>query len=442
MVLIIAILVSIPLAIGVMAGLAYYTTGEGAVPSLKVTVMGEDLAPMAYSWHEPVFGGLLYRQFTKMAGEEGEAADIGALENPYIEFAVPEGQNPTVEFLRGGSVIWTGSPEEAAAYQFVDNGSYDMHLVFATEPGEVRGGYGSIEYGCAFRVAVEPRLEASEEWVAQGDTVAIRVFNLKDGDEVSAECALGDIHFVPSGSGTVTGYVPVGHAREPGDYNAVVRTGGYEWEVSIRVIETNFKVENIVVAAEDAPVVEEGQEVPNVGQAPPEDYGEYHEKIRPLFEEWDNEMHWEGLFEMPVKGVITVDYGLLTYSTGSARQLQQSGIGIAADAGTPVFAPGNGRVVFVEDMRDSGLSMVIEHGGGLKSLLFFLGEADAKVGDFVVAGQEIGKVGTGGFSDNASVYYEVRVGYETLNPMMVFDGASKLYYFNNREPAGAQASNG
>ncbi len=42
MVLIIAILVSIPLAIGVMAGLAYYTTGEGAVPRRQAEAVSAD----------------------------------------------------------------------------------------------------------------------------------------------------------------------------------------------------------------------------------------------------------------------------------------------------------------------------------------------------------------------------------------------------------------
>lgn len=432
LIIIISLLVAIPLAIGVMAGMAYYTTSEDSVPTPTLTVMDTQLPRAGYSWREPVFGGMIHRDFESPALDSQR---LGTLTDPQLLLEPPEGgYKTTIQVLYKNEEVWSGSAAELTNYRFMTNGQYKL-LIDCEKPEEQKRGYGHISYICDFTVAVEPQLEVSGEWVKQGDIAAIQLYNLPEGVIPTAESELGEVHFLTTGENTVTAFLPIGHARDPDyDYVVYVKAGSHEWEQHIRVIEENWKMENIVVEREEGEVVDPEAppvRIQDVAKASPADYGEYAELIRPLFEVYDEEAQWDGLFTMPVKGNITVDYGQYTYANTTTSSLRQSGIGIAAAEGLPVLAPNNGRVLFAGATEDMGNVVVIEHGGGLKSLLFFLGELEVKRGDTVEKDQRIAVTPEKGFSDTATVYFETRLGYETLSPMSLVDGSSKLYYFSS-----------
>lgn len=95
-----------------------------------------------------------------------------------------------------------------------------------------------------------------------------------------------------------------------------------------------------------------------------------------------------------------------------------TGIDYAAPVGTEVSATGAGRVVFAGTIRGYGLTVDIDHGGGVVTRYAHLSEiADlAQDGARVKAGDRIGAVGATGLVSGPNLHYEVRVDGRPVDP--------------------------
>lgn len=93
------------------------------------------------------------------------------------------------------------------------------------------------------------------------------------------------------------------------------------------------------------------------------------------------------------------------------------GIDIRAPQGTPVVAIDNGTVIEVQEQSFGyGKHVRIAHNGTLSSLYAHLSKIEVKVGQRVKAGEEIGKVGSTGWSTGSHLHIEVMNGLNTVNP--------------------------
>jgi murein DD-endopeptidase MepM/ murein hydrolase activator NlpD len=112
-----------------------------------------------------------------------------------------------------------------------------------------------------------------------------------------------------------------------------------------------------------------------------------HESFRRNFQE---------TFVWPVIGRISGIYGSQRILNGEPRR-PHFGIDIAAAKGTPVVAPAGGVVTLAHPgMFYSGATMIIDHGYGLSSSFLHLSKIMVKVGEQVVQGEIIAKVGASG----------------------------------------------
>lgn len=93
------------------------------------------------------------------------------------------------------------------------------------------------------------------------------------------------------------------------------------------------------------------------------------------------------------------------------------GIDIRAPMGSPVVAIDNGTVVEVREQSFGyGKHIRIAHNGTMSSLYAHLSKIEVKVGERVMAGQEIGKIGITGWSTGPHLHFEMMNGLETINP--------------------------
>lgn len=420
LILLISLLVSIPLALGVMAGLAYYSTSAEHIPNPSISIMDQTLKSSGYKWRTPVFGGLIYRDFIQESPARIE--DLGELTTPSLRLSVPDGYDSLVKLTCMGETVWSGRAAELADYEFLDNGRYRM-FVECKRPMVAERGYGSILYQAAFSVVVEPRYESSDEWVTQGDVLAVRLYNLSTGLIPTGESELGEITFVPGQVGQMTALVPVGCDKEPGSYAVYLSAGHFNWEILVRVTDGSFRVENLEVA--------EGSKAPYNASDYPEEYKDFQEKVVPVLEYAEYAQYWEGSsFEAPVKGDVVAEYGLVRYINATGEPRRHMGIDIAAEKGTEIIAPNRGLVVFAEEIEGLGNTVVIEHGGGLKSLFFHMDSMDVVVGDTVEKSQKLGTVGRTGIAASTHLHYEVRLGNTPINPNLLYNGSSKIFFFN------------
>ncbi len=102
-----------------------------------------------------------------------------------------------------------------------------------------------------------------------------------------------------------------------------------------------------------------------------------------------------------------------SYSDGNLRR---RGIIIEADPGTPVRAIHQGRVVFADWLRGSGLLVVVDHRDGYISLYAHNGALDKRSGDWVNRGEPLATAGNNAGMDTPGVYFEIRHGGDPLDP--------------------------
>lgn len=97
------------------------------------------------------------------------------------------------------------------------------------------------------------------------------------------------------------------------------------------------------------------------------------------------------------------------------------GTDFAARHGTPIWAPADGVVTFSGRQRGYGITLIIDHGNGYKTLYAHLSRIlpGARKGKRVRKRQTIARVGNTGMSTGAHLHYEVRVNGKHRNPVRV-----------------------
>jgi murein DD-endopeptidase MepM/ murein hydrolase activator NlpD len=107
------------------------------------------------------------------------------------------------------------------------------------------------------------------------------------------------------------------------------------------------------------------------------------------------------------------NHGNPLYGTSSFHP----GIDMAAPAGTPIHAAGDGVVIMAEWFDGYGNCTVIDHGNGLATLYGHQTAFAVKEGDHVARDQIIGYVGTTGYSTGPHLHWEVREFGDTTDPI-------------------------
>lgn len=128
---------------------------------------------------------------------------------------------------------------------------------------------------------------------------------------------------------------------------------------------------------------------------------------------------WNGAWIVPSRGAATSAYGRRRYVNGKWWG-QHNGADVKAPSGAPIRAANAGRVVLSEYLPDlRGNCVVIDHGCNVFSIYMHMSKREVSAGQSVAKGQEIGKVGATGFVTGAHLHWEVRVGWEPVDPNRV-----------------------
>lgn len=123
----------------------------------------------------------------------------------------------------------------------------------------------------------------------------------------------------------------------------------------------------------------------------------------------------KGKLLWPVHGEVVRKFGKIIdkkYNTS----VNNPGIDIKAESGTPVVASSTGEVAYVSWLRGYGSFVILDHGGGYYSLYAHLDEISVETGQFIAAGETLGTVGETGSFSGPMLHFELRYGKEQVDP--------------------------
>ena len=118
----------------------------------------------------------------------------------------------------------------------------------------------------------------------------------------------------------------------------------------------------------------------------------------------------------PAEGRVTSPFGYRIAPLRLASEYH-SGIDIANEAGTPIYAAADGVIRHSGWAQGYGMCALVDHGFGYSTLYGHMSEILAKEGTVVRRGQVIGRMGSTGTSTGNHLHYEVWTGGLPRDPM-------------------------
>ena len=125
---------------------------------------------------------------------------------------------------------------------------------------------------------------------------------------------------------------------------------------------------------------------------------------------------WVEPFTAPVSGPANSSFGKRSILNGQPRS-PHSGTDFSGPTGTPVKAPGSGRVVLVGDLYYSGNTVIVDHGLGLYSYFGHLSRALVTERQVLEQGDVLGEVGATGRVTGAHLHWAVRLNRTRVDPL-------------------------
>lgn len=257
-------------------------------------------------------------------------------------------------------------------------------------------------------IATTPETQVPDS-VYQGDIFVLSVPSQADGIEASFN---GKTIQMARKNGVFYGLMPVSYSAKPTEATLILTSyeNGTKREISytISLLKKDFEEQNLIVSQSMQSVRSQD----NLNQDAQKVVASKQERLTyPL---------WKESFIEPVDTYrLSTSYGLIRKINGTVSG-RHSGLDMAAPTGTPVFAVNDGYIRLAETLMVTGKTIVLDHGMSLYSGYGHLDTLLVEAGDYVKRGQQIGTVGSTGFSTGPHLHFTFTIGTTFVNPENLF----------------------
>lgn len=411
------------LIVGVEA-LLYHSVSTRNLPAWEPQFGGQMLSCTESEWYVPLASRWIGRTFAKEA-QASEPLPQVLTSLPRLEVPADAKSRFTLRDAEG-SVLFEDTAEAFSQFAFAQDGDYSATLVLeSAEPFRQSGSRptGHYTYDFRFQLRCRPELRLSTDVAVQGSVIGVRLSGILGSIPPTIQCDLApEATFIQQGRDWVC-FLPVDYNQLGGEYLVKVTSGSETVEASVRV-RGRSKVDI------DSYTLDGTAGIPYIGKAP--------KKLQPLFEISDPDIYWNGAFTQPISGQVVRDYSVtehidrlsaaflaehpeLAPLNALARSRRSINVTMSVRSGQTVVAPAAGRVVFAGTMDGAGRTVVIEHGCGLKSIVYLLSRLKVAEGDYVSQGEAIG-------TTNHHVCCEMRLYDVPISPWEVWRGHGGLFF--------------
>ena len=396
----------------------YNAIDTDAVPVIAVSVDSKDMFLEKVDWDVPFLFNKIDKKVQAVYSESDETQVAIESEKSYIS-TTPETASVDITVTnQQDEIVFTGTDKEFnESFYFTENEKY--YITANVQLNTDKQGAGNAEFKITADVNITRPVEylLTKTVIKQGEASSIILQNIPESVTPIATSEIGKINFTATqNEGEYKAVIPSSYATQTGEYSIEIDIDGEKTSHLIQVEPEEFEVQRFDMA----------ESVTNTALT----YNskiEFEQVVHPTYETVDPEVYWQGEFIQPVVNRITSPYGVIRYINSSPNSVRHEGIDIASPIGTPIIAPNHGVVEVAQFLERTGYTIIIEHGGGLKSHFYHMDSIDVEVGDMVEKGQTIGEVGTTGYSTGPHLHYEIKVGKVTMSPWPFFDGTSVIF---------------
>ena len=395
------VILMVVLIVGGALGFLYLNTNQDDLPQPHPALGQVSLQPSGWEWDLPILGGAVYKNYSS-APSLG-AQDLGTVDQQGAALHLPPwATDAQIRVEHENTVVLEGSAADYAAFLWPEDGNYRVYLTVQgnaldTRPAQPLGWY---TYTAKFHLQRVLTATLSADKLPQGSVFAVYVQGGDAQQVPTAECDLGPMWFAPYAAGWI-GYLPAAHNAESGTYPLAIHVGERTLNQEVTVTFRQF-------GRQPDPAPGGGSDA--AGQ-------EFRQRIWPLYSAGEHEKRWDAAFTQPAAADILLDYGSYIEQGG-----RSSGVTFAAPQGSKVTCPADGHVVFSGPLLLTGNTMVVEHGCGVKSYFYHLGEAFIRLNDTVHQGEALGTAGA------EPLIWELKIGNKSIDPWAACKGTSGLFY--------------
>ena len=402
---------------GIGVAYLYRSATPDMLPSIRVTFAGQTLEPSAYKWHVPVIGNWFKRTYA-----ETYSSVPTVLEDP-ISTLSPDITISSINYATQLTVtdadketVFEGTLSEFSGYCFDETGTYTAKLVASVTGSRAAGAAditGSETWLFTFDIAIEPSVYLSENTIQQGGVAAIRVTGSYEDDAPTLTTTLKNQGFIQSSNGWVC-YLPIPWNAALGTETIDVQVGRYSTTLYLKVTDGGFNYKDYSSQSQRAALY--------IGQ------DDAPAKVSKLFTAAPTGISWaDAGFVQPFLNRLntTLTFGATEYvgrryserstNTGAGGRTSTNVI-LSTTRGELVIAPASGKIDLAEDLGgDYGITLVIDHGAGVRTIFYGLSDIDIKAGQQVKQGQTLATCGK-------TTVVEMRIGTVPIDPIAVWRG--------------------
>ncbi len=218
----------------------------------------------------------------------------------------------------------------------------------------------------------------------------------------------GQVYPVLGGDRQAYVLLPVPALLPPGPQALIIAAGGHTVTLSIPVAAGAFEFSPVPAEITD-PILSQVAAV----QAEDERLAAIWAVHSPL--PWTPHLRFSSPLDVPA--VHTAPFGSRRTYGADPTILAHSGEDMSVAAGSPVLAPGSGKVVLADRLLERGNAVILDHGQGVFTGYWHLRAIDVGLGDTVSAGQKLGEVGSTGLSTGPHLHWEMHVNGVAVDPL-------------------------
>ncbi len=156
------------------------------------------------------------------------------------------------------------------------------------------------------------------------------------------------------------------------------------------------------------------EEEKEIGKSPKE----FEQKMVTISQNSPRKKLFKGAFCTPIDiQRITCEFGTIRTTQHKGRYMHKA-LDIVNTPKSVVWSTHDGVVVLKDRFADTGNTVVVDHGCGITSLFFHLDDfANIEVGQKIVQGNPVGKIGKTGYATGYHLHWEMRINNIAVDPM-------------------------